>query len=184
MAGLTGLDIIVLTMIIVGGALGFSRGFVQEALSLIAWILGILAVRLFHTPVTRLVESYVETESGASVLAFVLLFGVTFGLGKWLSTSLGTRVRDSALGSVDRLLGSGFGMIKGLIVATLLFLLLSLAHGIIFGVENKPEWMVKSRTYPLLNASAAALSDFADAYQGKEGDPATSGEEAKVRAKQ
>ncbi len=157
-------------MIVVGGALGFMRGFVQEALSLIAWILGILAVRLFHTPVAKFLQSYVETESGASVLGFVVLFGITFGLGKWLSTSLGTRVRDSALGSIDRILGGGFGMVKGLIVATLLFLLVSLAHGIIFGSAEKPDWMVKSRTYPLLNASSAALSDAADAYKDANGD--------------
>jgi membrane protein required for colicin V production len=179
MAGLTGLDIIVLSTIIVGGALGFMRGFVQEALSLIAWILGILAVRLLHTPVTNFLMPHIETESGASVLAFVGLFGVTFGLGKWLSTSLGSRVRASALGSVDRLLGSGFGLLKGLIVATLVFLLLSLAHGFIFGASNKPDWMTQSRTYPLLNASAAALSDFADRYKGERDDPAAAGKAAK-----
>jgi membrane protein required for colicin V production len=167
MSGLTGLDIIVLLLIAIGGVFGFSRGFVQEALSLIAWVLGIFAVRLFHTPAQAIVQGFVETESGASVLAFVLLFGIVFGLGKWLSTALGKQMRNSALGGLDRTLGAGFGTIKGLIVATLLFLLLTLGHGIIFGKANAPDWIAKSRTYPLLNASSAAISDVVDAYQGE-----------------
>ncbi len=181
MAGLTGLDFIVLLLLGLGAAFGFGRGFVQESLSLIAWVLGIFAVRLFHTPATTLLQNYVDTESGAAVLAFILLFGVVFALGKWLSSSLGRRVRASALGSFDRVLGAGFGLVKGLIVATLLFLLISLAHGIIFGGSERPQWMVTSRTYPLLNASAAALSDFADQYKQLTADDDAATPKAKPR---
>jgi membrane protein required for colicin V production len=58
-------------------------------------------------------------------------------------------------------LGFGFGAVKGLISATLLFLLLVLLFEVAYGGSTKrPEWMTKSRTYPLLNASGDALSSF------------------------
>jgi uncharacterized membrane protein required for colicin V production len=43
---MTALDIIVLFLIGAGAIFGFMRGFVQEALSLIAWLLIIAAIRL------------------------------------------------------------------------------------------------------------------------------------------
>ncbi len=58
------------------------------------------------------------------------------------------------LGPFDRVLGGGFGAVKGLLGATLFFLLANLATDMVYGPEAKrPEWMVKSRTFPLLNAS-------------------------------
>ena len=46
---MTALDIIVLFLIGAGAIFGFMRGFVQEALALMAWLLIILAVRVLHT---------------------------------------------------------------------------------------------------------------------------------------
>jgi membrane protein required for colicin V production len=158
---MTALDIIVLFLIGGGAIFGFMRGFVQEALSLIAWLLIIAAVRIFHGPATAALSEAVGTESGAAVLAFLAIVIVIFALGKWISSSIGKKSRKSVLGPIDRVLGFGFGMLKGLIFATLIFLLLVMSYETLFGAtEPRPEWMTKSRTYPLLNASGDAMSEF------------------------
>ncbi|PHR15276.1 MAG: colicin V production protein [Sphingopyxis sp.] len=158
---MTGLDIFVL--ILMGGAavLGFLRGFVQEALALMAWILVVLGVRALHTPLTDRLIGPVGSESGASVLAFASIVIVTYALGRWIARSIGARSRKSVLGPIDRVLGFGFGMVKGLIGATLLYLLVVLVYDTIYGAdEPRPEWLGESRTYPLLNASGKAMIDF------------------------
>lgn len=158
---MTALDIIVLLLIGGGAVFGFIRGFVTETLSLIAWVLAIFAIRLLHTPATEWLTGPVGTQAGAAVLAFALVFGVTFMVGKFLARSLGARTRKSVLGPVDRLLGFGFGALKGLIGATLLFMLASLVYDTIYGGgAERPEWMSASRSYPLLNASGKAMSEF------------------------
>jgi membrane protein required for colicin V production len=158
---MTALDIIVLFLLGSGAVFGFMRGFVQEALSLIAWLLIIAAVRIFHGPATAALSEAVGTESGAAVLAFLAIVIVIFALGKWISSSIGQKTRKSVLGPIDRVLGFGFGMLKGLIFATLIFLLLVMGYETLFGAkEARPEWMTKSRTYPLLNASGDAMSEF------------------------
>lgn len=158
---MTALDIIVLFLIGSGAVFGFMRGFVQEALSLIAWLLIIAAVRIFHGPATAALSEAVGTESGAAVLAFLAIVIVIFALGKWISNSIGKKSRKSVLGPIDRVLGFGFGMLKGLIFATLIFLLLVMGYETLFGAkEPRPEWMTGSRTYPLLNASGNAMSEF------------------------
>ncbi len=158
---MTALDIIVLFLLGGGAVFGFMRGFVQEALSLIAWLMIIVAIRLFHAPATAALSEAVGTESGAAVLAFLAIVIVIFALGKWISKSIGAKSRKSKLGPIDRVLGFGFGLLKGLIFATLIFLLMVMGYETLFGAEEpRPEWMTKSRTYPLLNASGDAMSAF------------------------
>jgi membrane protein required for colicin V production len=55
-------------------------------------------------------------------------------------------------------------MLKGLIGATLFFLLANLGTDMVYGPQSeRPEWMRTSRTYPLLMASGRAIVDFVEA---------------------
>ena len=155
------IDIFVLLAIGGCAVLGLLRGFVLETLSLMAWVLAIFAIRLFHASATDLLTVFVGTTSGAAVLALVLVFGVTFGAGKMIAHAIGRRTRQSVLGPVDRVLGGGFGAVKGLIGATLIFLAFSLVYDTMYGSgARRPDWLSDARTYPLLNASGQAISEF------------------------
>ncbi len=167
---MTALDIIVLFLLGVGAVFGFLRGFVQEALSLIAWIMIVAAIRILHGPLTDYLEKPIGTAAGAAVLAFLAIVIVTYALGRWIAKTIGAKSRKSMLGPIDRVLGFGFGLLKGLIGATLLFLLAVMGHSILFGAdEERPEWMTSSRTYPLLNASGDAMSAFVRERRNTEG---------------
>lgn len=158
---MTALDIIVLFLLGSGAIFGFLRGFVQEALSMIAWILIIAAVRVLHAPATSALAEAIGSETSAAVVAFLAIVIVIYALGKWIAKSIGAKSRKSVLGPIDRVLGFGFGMLKGLIMATLIFLLLVMGYDMFLGADEvRPEWMTQSRTYPLLNASGDAMSDF------------------------
>jgi membrane protein required for colicin V production len=161
---MSALDIFVILLIAGGALVGFVRGFVHEVLSLLAWLAAIAMLKLFHTQLWHGLAGSVGTEAGGAVLAFALLFLPTFVLVKLLARSLGRKSRSSVLGPVDRVLGGGFGFLKGLIGATLFFLLANLATDMVYGPEaDRPEWMAKSRTYPLLNASGRAIIDWVEA---------------------
>ena len=124
-------------------------------------------LKLFHTPaVDRADQSSFGTSSAAAaVLAFALLFLPSFLIVKLLARSIGGRTRRMPmLGPFDRVLGGGFGALKGLLGATLFFLLANLATDMVYGPQaDRPEWMTKSRTYPLLNASGRAIVDWVEA---------------------
>ena len=161
MHSLTALDIVVLIAIFGGAALGLMRGFVTELLSLFAWVAGIFALKLLHGPATSVLTGVVGTRSGASVLAFALIFIIVFAGGKMVAGALGSRTRSSVLGPLDRALGFGFGAIKGLIVVTLVYLLFNLGYDTIYGATSeRPQWMRESRTHPLLNATGRAIVDW------------------------
>ena len=160
---MSALDIFVIVLLGGGAIIGFVRGLVHEMLSLLAWVVAIVMLRLFHTPVSASLTDAVGGATGAAVLTFVLLFLPSFLFMKLLARSIGKKTRSSVLGPFDRVLGGGFGMLKGLLAVTLFFLLANLATDLTYGPdEPRPEWMRNSRTYPLLNASGRAVVDWVE----------------------
>ena len=163
----TALDILVFVLIVAGLAFGVMRGFVAEVLSLFAWFLAIAALRYLYEPVRAALVRPIGTESGAAILAFVIIFGSVFVAGKIASRRVGRRVRDSVVGPLDRVLGGAFGALKGLLGATLLFLVITLVYDTIWGrAAARPEWIAEARTYPLLQSSGATIIDLVESRRG------------------
>ena len=163
---MTALDVFVFLLLIGGAAIGFVRGFVHEVISILAWIVGIAMLKLFHGQLwTGLENSAHMSPAAAAVLAFALLFIPSFVLVKLLARTIGGRTRRSpVLGPFDRVLGAGFGMLKGLLGATLFFLLANLATDMVYGPQaDRPGWMTRSTTYPLLNASGRGIVAWVEA---------------------
>jgi membrane protein required for colicin V production len=167
---MTALDIFVFLLLIGGAAIGFVRGFVHEVISLLAWVVAIAMLKLFHTQLWHgITGMWGSSSAAAAVIAFAILFVPSFVLVKLVARQIGGRTRRSPiLGPFDRVLGGGFGMLKGLLGATLFFLLANLATDMVYGPQaDRPEWMTKSRTYPLLNASGRAIVDWVEARRHK-----------------
>ncbi len=161
--GLTALDIVVILLVGGGAALGLMRGFVTEVLSLFAWGAIVIALRLFHGPATVMLAGIVGTTAGAAVLAFAIVGGATYFGGRMVANAVGSRTRTSILGPIDRALGFGFGAVKGMIFASLLFLLIVLVTDTIGGgPTRRPAWITTSRTYPVLTFTSAGIADFVD----------------------
>ena len=60
-------------------------------------------------------------------------------------------------------------MVKGLIGATLFFLIANFGTDIVYGSRaDRPEWMTSSRTYPLLNASGRAVVEWIETRRSPE----------------
>jgi membrane protein required for colicin V production len=166
--GLTGLDIVVLLVMALAGGLGLMRGFIVEATALAAWLVAIFAVKFLHTPVSAMLLTPVGTPTGAAVLALVLVFGGAFLGVKLVGREMGRAAHSSFLGPFDRILGLGFGALKGLVAATVGFLFVSLLLNMTSRADSpRPDWMIKARTYPLLRASSEALVNFVGERQAK-----------------
>ena len=167
MPAFTAFDIVVLLMIVLGAVMGAARGFVTEVLSLLAWVAGAVALRLFYKPVAAAASGWVGTESGGAVLAFALVFVVTFAVFRAIANNLGHRTRNSVIGPVDRFLGFGFGAAKAVIGASLLYLAITLVMDTAWGnSEPRPEWLRASRSEPLLRVTSRAMIDWVEERRG------------------
>ena len=153
-------DLLVLLIVGIAAVGGFMRGFVQEVLSLAAWVLAVLAIRYLHTDLYEFILGDVGGETTSALLAFALLMLIPYAAMKLIAGRLGEASRKSMLGPIDRVLGFGFGALKGMIVATLGFSVLVLGYDTIWGIKGRPEWMTTARTYPVINAASKDMVEL------------------------
>ncbi len=154
---MTGFDIVVLLLVGAGAVTGFLRGFVQEVLALGAWLFALFAIHFLHTPLNDFLFPIIGVASGSSVLAFALLLLVPYGAVKLIAGWAGNASRSSVLGPIDRVLGFGFGGIKGLIIVVLAFSVMVLGFDLAWGFGGRPAWITQARTYRFVNASSEKL---------------------------
>ena len=159
---MTGFDIIVLLLVGVGAIAGFMRGFVQEVLSLAAWLLAVFAIRYLHTDLTAAIFGYMGSPITASILAFALLLLVPYAGMKLIASMAGRKSRNSVLGPIDRVLGFGFGAMKGIIITVIAFSLLVLGYDTVWGAQGRPQWITEARTYQLVDAGSRAMVQIID----------------------
>ncbi len=154
---MTGFDIIVLLLVGVGAIGGFIRGFVQEVLSLAAWILAVFAIRYLHTDLTAAILEVIGSPVTASILAFTLLLLIPYAAMKLIARVAGRKARSSVLGPIDRVLGFGFGAVKGVIIVIIGFSLLVLGYDTVWGAQGRPPWISEARTYQLVDSGSRAM---------------------------
>jgi membrane protein required for colicin V production len=154
---MTGFDFIVLGIVAIAAIGGFLRGFVQEVLSLAAWLLAAFAIRYLHTPLTGAMAEYIGYGISTGILAFALLLLIPYAAMKLIAKNLGSAARNSALGPIDRVLGFGFGGLKGVVVVVIAFSLLVLGYDNVWGVGGRPTWITTARSYDLVDGGSRSL---------------------------
>lgn len=111
-----GFDWFVVVLLSLSMLISLWRGFSREALSLAGWIAAFIAANLFASNVATLLTGFIENLTGRYIVAWSLVFVVVL-LVFGLSAKLFSRaVKASGLGLLDRLLGTAFGFLRGLLI--------------------------------------------------------------------
>lgn len=113
---MTTFDYAVLTVIFASALLGLWRGVVSEILALAAWVVAFLAARAEASEVARLLAPQIAEPGMRLAAAYVLVFvGVllVFAIARMLISLM---LKAVGLGVLDRLLGAGFGVVRGVLV--------------------------------------------------------------------
>jgi membrane protein required for colicin V production len=151
------LDIIIALIVIVAAVGGFIRGLVQEVLSLASWVMAALAVHFLHPALTEGLRSVYRSEPGVSLLAFALLLLIPYAAMKLIIGNVSGASDGAILGPVDRVLGFGFGAVKGALIAVFAFAMLVTGMDDTWGWYGRPQWMTGARTYAAADAFSRQL---------------------------
>lgn len=159
-------DPIILATLIISGLLAMVRGFTLELLGLIALVGAALIALLGLGEVHDwLKDSLPEDPLGAILVASALFIVALVPL--WIiGHFLGRNVRSSTVGALDRAAGFGFGVIRGLFLLAIAYLIL-MGFG---GPEVKePDWIKDARLTPIVRATADLLKALVseDSFLGK-----------------
>ncbi len=151
------LDLGVIAVILLSGIFAFARGFVREALSIVAWI-GAAAITLYgFNWAYAQVEPYVHNPLLSQVIAGFGLFVVSLVVLTLLTGSVARLVHASGLTPIDRSLGLVFGLARGAFLVCLAFLLLDLS---LPQQSDRPSWIREAKSAPYLHEGADVLKGF------------------------
>ncbi len=117
-------DIAILVLIAVSAAVSIFRGLMREVLSLLAWITAFGVAIAFYRDVSAVLEDHVSADPSLRLTAsFLILFIgalLVSGTVNWIIMKL---MAKTGLSGTDRVLGSIFGILRGLIIIQVLVLL-------------------------------------------------------------
>lgn len=154
---MAGLDLILLFVITVAGIGGFMRGLAQEVFSLAAWFLAAFAIHYLHTPLSSMLQSYLKAETTSALLGFSLLLLVPYAAMKVIVTNVSEAPEGGVIGPVDRVLGFGFGTVKGVLIGVFAFAMLMIGYDDTWGYRGRPVWIVTARSYPAVDTFSREL---------------------------
>lgn len=128
MEGFTIVDGGAAIVIVLSAILAFSRGLVREAMAIAGWVLAAILAFTFAGAAEPLVREipYIGEVLGDScelavIAAFALVFALSLVLSSFFTPLLSQAVRHSALGAVDQGLGFLFGVLRGVLLIAVAF---------------------------------------------------------------
>ena len=114
-------------IIVVGYSLirGLFRGLVKEVSSIIGVLGGFYAAYSYYPTVAKLLSGLIINPSYLNILSFLIIFCSILIVISILGVVIKYLMNVAYLGWVDRACGLGFGLIKGLLIVTVLFIILT-----------------------------------------------------------
>lgn len=113
-------DWVLLSALCISILIGVIRGFTREILGLATWILALIASLLLAPHAVQLLEHRISVPSIRIAAAYALVFFLGLVLGGVITAIVSSLVRKSPLSGVDRVIGGGFGAIRGLMIAVMM----------------------------------------------------------------
>ena len=144
-------DLVLLGILAISTIVGLWRGFIVEVLSLVVWVAAFWLAFQFGAAAASMFDTLVDTPSARLFLGYGLVFLaalVVGGLVTWLVSRL---VASTGLSGTDRMLGLGFGLLRGAALCSVLVLLLG------FTPLPQDPWWQESRLMPGFQGSAEWL---------------------------
>jgi membrane protein required for colicin V production len=157
-AAVTQFDYVAIAVLIVSGLIGLARGGAREVITIIAFLLAVLAAAYglrFTGPAAR---HALHPAVLANAVAILVVFALVYGVLRLIGSRLISRFfSGKAVTSVDRVIGVAFGLLRGVLALGVFYLAFNAATP----PERVPSWMKDAALYPLSRSVGRVLMGFA-----------------------
>lgn len=151
---MTAFDYAVLTVIAASVLLGLWRGVVSEILALAAWIVAFVIARAEAPQVATWLAGQIAEPGMRLAAAYVLVFAgvlIVFAIARMLISLM---LKAVGLGLLDRLLGAGFGVLRGILVVFVVVLVAGMTP------LPKADWWRNATLAPPLETAVIAAKPW------------------------
>jgi len=151
--GITYVDPIVVAVIVMSAIYATYRGFVSETLSIFAWAAAAFATLFFGPKIAPYARGWMSPPFLGQLIGYAAIFLVVLIPLSFVSFRFAETVKRSQVGTLDRSLGTVFGIVRGLAIIGLAYI----AFTFVVSVANQPSWLADAKTLPIIRGSAQVL---------------------------
>ncbi|KAB2915054.1 MAG: CvpA family protein [Hyphomicrobiaceae bacterium] len=181
-AGLAYLDAALLLIVVISGLVAMYRGLTREVLSILSWIIAAGAVAYFikyHRGVAEeLAKQFANPPQTshvyiAQVVIGAPIFVVVLIIVHLITSRISDTVLDSRVGAIDRILGFGFGVVRGFVLVVIPYMFTvsfickdSASRASTQGCKpgELPVWIENAHSLPIISQTSGTLFSILSRY--------------------
>jgi len=120
-------DLIVLALVAASVVAGALRGLINALITFFALVLGLLLAARGYAIAGSILRGLdiIESSAGANAVGFILIAFIALAAGFVAGRLISKRLKRARLAWLDRTLGAGFGLLRGLALCSILYLALT-----------------------------------------------------------
>ena len=115
------LDFSILLFIVLSAFFSFMRGFSQEILALISWVLSFFGSYKYGENFANSFNKLIDNIVISSIASYVITFIIFMIVLSFITKSFSSLIKKSYIGLVDRTGGFLFGLLRGYLIVSLCF---------------------------------------------------------------
>jgi membrane protein required for colicin V production len=141
------LDLGILVILVLAGLRGYYRGLLQEISVIVGLVIGLIFAAHYYLRLARLLAQWVHTPLYARVISFLVILVLVYWLVRIAGHFFHRFLSVIFLGSLDRVLGGAFGLVKGTVVLGFILTIVTMS------VPKDSKLLRESVTAPYLKAA-------------------------------
>jgi membrane protein required for colicin V production len=184
-AGISYLDAALVAVVAISGLVAMYRGFTREVLSILSWVAAAAAAFyvIFYQPgfADELARQFANPPQQvhqiiARIIIGSVIFLVVLIIVHLITSHISDTVLDSRIGAIDRILGLGFGVVRGFILVVIPYMFVvsfvckdgatrAIAQGCQPG--ELPVWVEEARSKNMIKSTGSTLFGVLDRFVPK-----------------
>ena len=171
------IDYAIIGIVVISMLISLIRGFIKEILSLVAWVAAFFVATNFYDTFASLITFTDDTAVRYAVSLFVLFIGTLMIIG-FVNYVITMVLKKTGLSGTDRMLGTAFGAVRGVLIVLIAACGLQLAFNYGYFSRMKSEqWYKDAVVLPeVLHVADSTLKSFGLENIGKSMGPGFSSE--------
>jgi len=118
-------DIVIIVILSFCLVRGIFRGLVKEVSAIIGVLAGFYAAYTYYAEIAKLLSKWISNVAYSNILSFLILFVGVLVIVNILGIIIKYILKIASLGWIDRVSGAGFGIIKGVLIVSILLIMLT-----------------------------------------------------------
>lgn len=132
---MTAFDYALLFVLVCSVIIGTMRGFLKEVLSLVSWAVAFIVANMYGGQLAPMLPSSLPGETVRLIIAFVVIFLAVRIAMALLAKTVDALISVGGLSGLNRMLGSLFGLARGLLIAIIAVFLCGMTT-----IPQQPFW--------------------------------------------